>query len=94
MKQAVETQMNQVVEGQVAVLAFAAYADRLGWRRHALPVAPGDTVAHVVDRCRALSGGDILPTAPLVARNARFVSLAEPVAAGDEIALMPPVAGG
>jgi molybdopterin converting factor small subunit len=86
--------MNQVVEGQVAVLAFAAYADRLGWRRHALSVTPGDTVAHIVDRCRHLTGGDVLPEAPLVARNARFVPLSEPVVAGDEIALMPPVAGG
>jgi molybdopterin converting factor small subunit len=86
--------MNQVVEPTVTVLAFAAYADRLGWRRRAIPVADGDTIGAVVDRCREFAGGRGLPDSPLVARNARFVDLSEPVRAGDEIALMPPVAGG
>jgi molybdopterin converting factor small subunit len=78
----------------VTVLAFAAYADRLGWRRQSVSVGAGATVGDVVDACRAMSGGAILPEVPLVARNAAFVSLGEVVSAGDEIALMPPVAGG
>jgi molybdopterin converting factor small subunit len=86
--------MAQSVTLDISVLAFAAYADRLGWRRQALSVAAGSTVADVVSACRHMPGGSVLPASPLVARNARFVTLEEPVTVGDEIALMPPVAGG
>jgi molybdopterin converting factor small subunit len=93
-KQESELAMTQAVALEVTVLVFAAYADRFGWRRQQVTVLDPATVNDVVDACRALPGGAILPEAPLVARNAQFVALATPIAHGDEIALMPPVAGG
>ena len=51
-------------------------------------------VGAVVDRLRTLPGGDRLPAHPLCALNLAHVDLDAPVGTGDELALLPPLAGG
>lgn len=78
----------------VRVLLFASYADRLGLESVELSLPSPATVGEVLDHLRTLPGGGVLPPRPLCARNLSHVSLDEPVASGDEIAVLPPLAGG
>jgi molybdopterin converting factor small subunit len=78
----------------VTVLLFASYADAFGASSVELALAPGARVRDVVARLGAMAGGDRLPPAPLVAVNQRYATADDPVAPGDEIAVIPPVAGG
>lgn len=78
----------------VSVLLFASYADAFGARRLAVPVNAPCAVAELVDAMRALPGGDRLPARPLVAVNRTWVDLSAQVQATDEVAVIPPVAGG
>lgn len=78
----------------VTVLLFASYADALGANEFALDVADGATVNDVLGHVRSLPGAGRLPSAPLVAVNERYAKLGRVLAAGDEVAIIPPVAGG
>ncbi len=78
----------------VPVLLFASYADAFGTRRLDVPVSPPCAVADLVAALRALPGGDKLPAKPLVAVNQAFADHAHMVQSQDEVALIPPVAGG
>jgi molybdopterin converting factor small subunit len=78
----------------VSVLVFASYADAFGARTVSVPVEAPCTVADVVDAMRALKGGERLPSKPVVAVNQSYARFDEAVLAGDEVALIPPVAGG
>ena len=79
----------------VTTLFFAAYRDLVGAAEVELQVGEGATVADVVEALRARGDGfAALPTEPAVAVNRRYASLSQPVAAGDEVAFIPPVAGG
>lgn len=78
----------------VTVLLFASYADSLGARSLPLELAAGATVGDVVGHVRALPGADRLPPEPLVAVNERYSRLDRVLAPGDQVALIPPVAGG
>ena len=78
----------------VTVLLFAAYADALGQSSFELPLEPGSTVADVLGRLRSMPGAERLPPTPLVAVNQRFARVADTLRSGDEIAVIPPVAGG
>ncbi len=78
----------------VRVLLFASYAERLGRDVVELKLPPGATVGDVVFAIRALPGGGELPDRPLTARNLEHCALDAPVVAGDEIAILPPMAGG
>ncbi len=78
----------------VRVLLFASYAERFGRESLELTVTPGSTVSTVLDRVRAVPGGEQLPPKPLCALNLAHVGLDAVVAAGDEIAILPPLAGG
>ena len=77
----------------VTVLLFASYADALGTSSLELDAA-GRTVADVVSHVRALPGAERLPAAPLVAVNERYAKRDRVLAEGDELAIIPPVAGG
>ena len=77
----------------VTVLLFAAYADALGPMVE-LDLAADSTVADVVRRLADLPAGRALPPRPLVAVNQSYAPYEHPVRAGDEIAVIPPVAGG
>jgi sulfur-carrier protein len=65
---------------QLQILLFASYADAFG----------ASTVTVSVPE----PGGDVLPESPLVAVNRRYTPGAVAVLAGQEIAVIPPVAGG
>jgi len=76
------------------VLLFARYADLLGTDLLRLPVPEPPTVARVIELLRQRPGGAQLPAMPLVAVNARQARGSDPVQAGDEVAVLPPMAGG
>jgi molybdopterin synthase sulfur carrier subunit len=78
----------------VNVLLFASYAERLGRSDLALAVRDGASVADVVAHVRALPGAETLPARPLVAVNERYAAMDAVLADGDEVAIIPPVAGG
>lgn len=78
----------------VTLLAFARYAELLGGERYQLPIPTPPTVAGVLAAARELPGGSALPARVLVALNARQAAPEDQVRAGDEIALLPPMAGG
>jgi molybdopterin converting factor small subunit len=76
------------------VLLFASYADALGGRSVRVTVPEGSRVADVVRVLRALADPGAIPERPLVAVNHRYAKLDLELHAADEIALIPPVAGG
>lgn len=78
----------------IPVLLFASYADALGARRVEVSVRTPCTVTDLVGALRALPGGERLPANPLVAINHEWVRGHGLVNAGDEVAVIPPVAGG
>jgi molybdopterin converting factor small subunit len=78
----------------VTVQLFASYAESFGGATLELPLESGSTVADLLSRLRLLPGASILPDSPRVAVNRKFASADQLVDAGDEIALIPPVAGG
>jgi molybdopterin converting factor subunit 1 len=78
----------------VNVLLFASYADKLGTGKLSLELEPGATVRDVLAQVRALPGADRLPHEPLVAVNDRYAKITQVIGAGDEVAIIPPVAGG
>ncbi|HKU60664.1 MAG TPA: MoaD/ThiS family protein [Gemmatimonadales bacterium] len=78
----------------VHILLFASYAERLGFERLDAPLGPGATVADALAYLRALPGGADLPARPLCARNLAHVAADAPLADGDELAVLPPLAGG
>ena len=78
----------------VTVLLFASYADALGKSAIELDVAPGSTVRDILGTLCAMPGGDRLPPRPLVAVNQEYVSASTTLQGGEEVAVIPPVAGG
>ena len=78
----------------VRVLLFASYADAVGQNELTLELADGSLVSDVVDRVRALAGGRALPPSPLLALNAAYSTASAAIRSGDEVAIIPPVAGG
>jgi molybdopterin converting factor subunit 1 len=78
----------------VTVLLFASYAERLGRSTIGLDLAPDATVSQVLESVLKLPGGDRLPTVPLVAVNRSYARPDTILSEGDEVAIIPPVAGG
>jgi molybdopterin converting factor subunit 1 len=78
----------------VTVLLFASYADALGASSLSVDLPAEATVADVLSNLMARPGAERLPPAPLVAVNQRYARVDSPVRAGDEVAVIPPVAGG
>lgn len=78
----------------VTVLLFASYADALGMKSMSIDLTPDATVRDVVSYVRALPGAQRLPSQPLVAVNEMYAKLDRPLVSGDEVAIIPPVAGG
>ena len=77
----------------VRVLLFASWADALGTRTIDLDVADGATAADVLCALDARAAGAQLPR-PALAVNRRIVPPHARIARGDEVAIIPPVAGG
>ena len=78
----------------VRVLLFASYAETLGTESLSLTLAAPATVADAVAGVRALPGGHRLPAKPLCARNLAHAALTDFLAEDDELAMLPPMAGG
>jgi molybdopterin converting factor small subunit len=78
----------------VTVQLFASYADMLGGPTVELPLAPGSTVTDLLRSIRSLPGAGQLPNATRVAVNRSFAPSDQLIKPTDEIALIPPVAGG
>lgn len=78
----------------IRVQLFASYAERLGCGTIELPVNGLRTAGDVLDRLRALPGGAAIGPSTLVAVNLRHAAPETPVHSGDEVAIMPPLAGG
>ena len=79
---------------RVRLLFFASYAEAFGRTEQPLELPPGATVADCVAELRKDPRATRLPPSPLVAVNQRYVRLDAPLSDGDEVALIPPVAGG
>jgi molybdopterin converting factor subunit 1 len=80
---------------QVRTLFFASYRDALGTGSLDLELPDGSTVGELVGRLRARGAPfDRLPPTPAVAVNRALVRADVRLAAGDEVAFLPPVAGG
>jgi molybdopterin converting factor small subunit len=74
---------------------FGRYAELLGAETVALVLRAPATAADAVAALRAqLPQASALPPRPLVALNQRHVLQDAPLAAGDELAFLPPLAGG
>ena len=78
----------------VRVLLFASYADVLGLDSLELIIENPATVEDALNRVRSLPGGEQLPAKPLCAVNLRHVQPTATLSPGDELAILPPLAGG
>lgn len=78
----------------VRVRLFASYADNIGRSELLLELPEGSTVAQAISCVAALPGGSVLPAAPLAAVNCEYALPHRSLSSGDELALIPPVAGG
>lgn len=78
----------------VRVLLFASYSDVLGLDSLELTIESPATVDDALNRLRSLPGGERLPPKPLCAVNLTHVQSTARLSAGDELAILPPLAGG
>lgn len=79
----------------VTALFFASYRDMVGASSLSVEVMEGATVADLVEALRGRGAPfDALPVEPAVAVNRTYAFLNEPLGRDDEVAFIPPVAGG
>ena len=78
----------------VRVLLFASYAETLGLDSIELTFESPVTVGDALQRLRALRGGEKLPPKLLSAVNLSQAELHDILSDGDELAVLPPLAGG
>lgn len=78
----------------VRVLLFASYADAVGASEVNVELPAGARVSDVLARVKSLAAGKRVPDKPLVAVNQRYARPDQAIGASDEIAIIPPVAGG
>ena len=78
----------------VTVQLFASYAESFGETTIKIAFPAGGTVQELIGRIRALPAAAALPEVPRVAVNRRFAGPEQRLGPDDEIALIPPVAGG
>ena len=79
---------------QFEVRLFASFADLFGAPHLKLALPTGSTVEQLISAIHALPRGESLPSKLVVAVNQSYVPAQTVLSAGDEIALIPPVAGG
>ena len=79
----------------LTVQFLARYAELVGAESTSITIRAPATVAHVLGVIRSrFPGARHIPDRPLVALNLAQVDLATAVSNGDQLALLPPVAGG
>lgn len=87
--------MTATATGTVRVRLFARYAELLGQAEVAVSVPLPATVGDVVRRLRLdFPAASAIPARPLAAVNLTHARLESRVSDGDEVALLPPIAGG
>jgi molybdopterin converting factor subunit 1 len=79
---------------RIRTLFFATYRDMAGIEDLELRLPPGSTAADLVRSLRTRPGLERLPAEPALAVNQEYARLDTPLVDGDEVALLPPVAGG
>lgn len=79
---------------RIRTLLFATYRDMAGTDELEVELPDGATAADLVARLRQERGLARLPTEPALAVNQTYAPLTTGLAEGDEVALLPPVAGG
>jgi molybdopterin converting factor small subunit len=82
-------------QAEVTVLAFAAAAAALGWTSRRFRCCDGESAASLVDRIQGVSPAlrELRPRLRF-AVNQAFVDADAHLKDGDELALLPPLAGG
>ena len=78
----------------VTVLLFASYADVFGRSALEVEVPDGATVGDLLAVIGRVPGAERLPPRPLVAVNEEYATSDHALAPTDEVAIIPPVAGG
>ena len=78
----------------IRVRLFARFAELLGTDSVVLPTPGPTTAGEVLARIRAMPGGSDLGQSTLVAVNLKQAALDSRVLPGDEVAVLPPLAGG
>ena len=78
----------------IEVQLFASYAEALGAKSVPMQLPEHATVEALIAAISRLPGGEKLPPKPLVAVNLVYATSGTRLRAGDEVALIPPVAGG
>jgi len=78
----------------IRVQLFARYAELFGRDQVELPATGLETVGDLLTRLRELPGGAALGAGVLVAVNLRQARPDAAIAPGDEVAILPPLAGG
>ena len=79
----------------VRVLFFAAHRELIGTDETVAELAEGATVGDLVTLLRSRGAPwDLLPSDPAVAVNHSYASREVTLQEGDEVAVIPPVAGG
>ncbi len=76
------------------VATFARYAEVMGAAMLEVDIREPATVADLIHALRSMPGGELLPDDPLVAVNLRQAVATTPIAPTDQLALLPPLAGG
>jgi len=80
---------------RIRTLFFASYRDLLGVSELGIEVPEGATVEDAVKVVRERGGAfAALPSDPAVALNHTYASASADLSDGDELAFIPPVAGG
>lgn len=77
----------------IDVLLFAQYAEALG-SSIALELPEEATVETLLATLALMPGAERLPPKPLVAVNQRYARAHDRIQASDEVAVIPPAAGG
>jgi molybdopterin synthase catalytic subunit len=78
----------------VSVRLFAGLRERAGTDRLDVDLPDGATVRELLDALAGTPVGPIGPRQCVVAINREYADAGQPIAAGDEVALVPPVSGG
>ncbi|UCC85150.1 MAG: molybdopterin converting factor subunit 1 [Gemmatimonadota bacterium] len=79
---------------RVTCLFFAAYRDVFGAEQIELELPQGSTLGALIDDVRARAGDAALPRQLVAAVNREYASVETVLHDGDEVAFIPPVAGG
>lgn len=76
------------------VTLFARYAELLNGASVEVELPDQARVSDLEVALRRIPGGDLLPATLMIAVNLRHSGPDTPIAPGDEVALLPPLAGG